>query len=79
MQNTAYQTSVFVEINVVNNARRRESYTLQHCVGLISDLTVHIQNFTTNQSAAATDLNLDLKIQISALLFPVELLICRVT
>lgn len=79
MQNTAYQTSVFVGVNVVSIMRRLEAWTLRHRPGLISDLTVYFQNFTTNQSAAATDLNLDLKIQIPALLFPVKLSSRRVT
>lgn len=78
MQNTAYQTSAFVGENVANGVMRLEARTLRHLPGLIGDLTVWIQNFTTNQSAAATDLNLDLEIQISALLFPVKLSICRV-
>lgn len=42
------------------------SKTLQHLPGLISDLTVYIQNFTTDQSSQATDVNLVLKVKTSA-------------
>ena len=73
MQTAAYQTSVFVAVNV---ARSLEAWTLQRLPGPI---TVHIQNFTADQSGAAPDLNLDLKIQIYAPLFPVKVSTCRVT